>query len=110
MSDFISIIIPVYNSGEQLYDCVKSIQNSTYKHFEIIIVDDGSNDESYEYCEEIFEHNDEKIFRKICEERNMIVTAGSDYHGIIDYSHEDLAYNVLEGEDLDRFLKRLGEK
>lgn len=53
---------------------------------------------------------DEKIFRKICEERNMIITAGSDYHGIIDYSHEDLAYNVLMGEDLDKFLKRLGEK
>ena len=51
MSDFISIIIPVYNSGEQLYDCVKSIQNSTYKHFEIIIVDDGSNDETAKICD-----------------------------------------------------------
>ena len=40
----------------------------------------------------------------------MIITAGSDYHGIIDYSHEDLAFNVLEGKDLELFLKRLGEK
>ena len=55
-------------------------------------------------------HSDEKVFRQICQERNMIVTAGSDYHGIIDYSHEDLAYNVLEGIDLENFLKRLGEK
>ena len=54
--------------------------------------------------------NDETIFRKICESRNMIVTAGSDYHGIVDYSHEDLAFNVLEGIDLEKFLKRLGEK
>ena len=53
---------------------------------------------------------DEKLFREICKGRNMIITAGSDYHGIIDYSHEDLAYNVLEGVDLDNFLKRLGEK
>lgn len=52
---------------------------------------------------------DEKIFREICKERNMIITAGSDYHGIIDYSHEDLAYNVLEGVDLEKFLERLGE-
>lgn len=52
---------------------------------------------------------DETLFRSICKERGMIVTAGSDYHGIIDYSHEDLAYNVLEGEDLELFLKRLGE-
>lgn len=55
-------------------------------------------------------HNDERLFRQICQERNMIITAGSDYHGIIDYSHEDLAFNVLEGEDLENFLKRLGEK
>ena len=53
--------------------------------------------------------NDEMLFRKICKDRGMIVTAGSDYHGIIDYSHEDLAYNILEGEDLELFLKRLGE-
>ncbi len=53
-------------------------------------------------------HSDETIFRKICEEKNMIITAGSDYHGIIDYSHEDLAYNVLEGKDLENFLNRLG--
>lgn len=52
---------------------------------------------------------DEKIFRSICDSRGMIITAGSDYHGIIDYSHEDLAYNVLEGEDLEKFLKRLGD-
>ena len=55
-------------------------------------------------------HSDEKLFREICQQRGMIVTAGSDYHGIIDYSHEDLAYNVLEGKDLENFLKRLGEK
>ena len=53
--------------------------------------------------------NDERIFRQICKDRNMIVTAGSDYHGIIDYSHEDLAYNVLEGIDLENFLRKLGE-
>lgn len=52
---------------------------------------------------------DETLFRNICSQRNMIITAGSDYHGIIDYSHEDLAYNVLEGEDLTNFLKRLGD-
>jgi hypothetical protein len=53
---------------------------------------------------------DEKLFREICAKRGMIITAGSDYHGIIDYSHEDLAYNVLEGKDLTNFLNRLGVK
>lgn len=52
----------------------------------------------------------EQRFREITSSRNMIITAGSDYHGIIDYSHEDLAYNVLEGIDLENFLKRVGEE
>ena len=50
---------------------------------------------------------DEIRFRKIAKEHNLVITAGSDYHGIVDYSHEDLAYNVLTGEDLELFLERL---
>lgn len=53
---------------------------------------------------------DEKYYRNLCEQNNLIITAGSDFHGLIDYSHEDLAFNVLEGEDLAKFLKKLGEK
>ena len=70
-------------------------------------------DDDVDGLEAIYPKNkpmDEKLFRNICASRNMIVTAGSDYHGIIDYSHEDLAYNVLEGKDLENFLNRLGVK
>ena len=48
--------------------------------------------------------NDEERFRNLCKQYNLVITAGSDYHGIIDYSHEDLAYNVLEGNDLELFF------
>lgn len=53
---------------------------------------------------------DEERFRTLCKEHNLVLTAGSDFHGVIDYSHGDLAYNVLEGEDLKLFLDRLGGK
>lgn len=53
---------------------------------------------------------DEIRFREIAKANNLIITAGSDYHGIVDYSHEDLAYNVLTGEDLDLFLERLDQR
>jgi len=47
MSDpFISVIIPVYNAEKYLHDCVNSILEQTYPHFEIICVDDGSTDNS----------------------------------------------------------------
>lgn len=40
----ISVIIPIYNCGEQLRKAIDSIVNQTFRDFEIILVDDGSND------------------------------------------------------------------
>ncbi len=45
-NELISIIIPVYNTEDYLDKCLKSIINQTYKNIEIIIIDDGSNDNS----------------------------------------------------------------
>lgn len=47
----ISIIVPIYNVEKYLEPCVESILNSTYKDFELILVDDGSTDGSGEICE-----------------------------------------------------------
>ena len=42
----ISIIVPVYNAEEYLERCLVSILKQTYKHFEVLLVDDGSDDQS----------------------------------------------------------------
>ena len=44
----ISIILPVYNSGKYLEECIESILNQTFGNFELIIVYDKSNDNSKE--------------------------------------------------------------
>lgn len=49
----VSIIIPVYNTGHYLYKCVDSILYQTYKDIEVIIVDDGSCEETALICDEI---------------------------------------------------------
>ena len=46
--DKISVIIPVYNSSEYLYDCLHSIFKSTYRNLEVIVVDDGSKEDVLE--------------------------------------------------------------
>lgn len=50
MNDLISIIIPVYNVEKYLDKCLDTIINQTYKNIEIIIVNDGSTDNSLDIC------------------------------------------------------------
>lgn len=46
--DLISVIIPVYNTAGYLPRCLDSILNNTYKHLEILCINDGSKDNSLE--------------------------------------------------------------
>ena len=47
----ISIIVPVYNVQEYLSKCIESILNQTMKDFELILINDGSNDKSPKICD-----------------------------------------------------------
>lgn len=47
----ISVIVPIYNSGKYLCDCLKSICAQTFSDIEIILVDDGSTDSSGDICD-----------------------------------------------------------
>lgn len=51
IKEMVSIIIPVYQAEKYLTNCVESILNQTYKNFEIILVDDGSDDGSETICD-----------------------------------------------------------
>lgn len=48
---FISIIVPIYNSSATLDMCLSSIENQTYKNFEVLLINDGSPDDSASKCE-----------------------------------------------------------
>ena len=52
MEELISVIVPVYNVQEYVGECIDSIVGQTYKLLEIILVDDGSTDESGRICDE----------------------------------------------------------
>lgn len=53
----ISVIIPVYNCEKYLQDCLDSVINQSYKDLEIIIIDDGSTDNSGNICNQYAEQD-----------------------------------------------------
>lgn len=53
MKDYkFSIVVPVYNVAKYLNECIQSILTQSYEEFELILVDDGSKDESKTICDE----------------------------------------------------------
>lgn len=62
--ELISVIVPVYNSSDTIIRCVDSILGQTYGKKEVIIVDDGSSDNTYEICISRYGKNDKvKLLR-----------------------------------------------
>lgn len=58
MNYLVSVIIPAYNTGEVIRETIGSVIAQTYSNFEIIIIDDGSNDNTQEIIKSI---NDNRI-------------------------------------------------
>ncbi len=69
----VSIIVPIYNIAPYVYQCVNSIINQTYKNIEIILVNDGSTDESVYFCE-YFKKIDKRV-KVIHKENGGLVSA-----------------------------------
>lgn len=67
-----SIIVPVYNVEKYLRECIDSLINQTYKNIEIILIDDGSPDNSSKICDEYAE-KDNRI--KVIHKENGGVTS-----------------------------------
>lgn len=56
----ISVILPIYNAQDYLKECVDSVMNQTYSNLQVILVNDGSSDNSWKICQEL-----EKIDNRI---------------------------------------------
>ena len=99
MKELISIIVPVYNVEKYLEKCVKSIIQQTYENIEIILVDDGSKDNSGKICDELEQKDNRiKVIHKenggLSDARNAgLKIATGKYIGFVDsddYIQEDM--------------------
>ncbi len=69
-TDLISVIVPVYNVEKYLHISVDSILSQTYSNLEIILIDDGSTDNSGEICDE-YVKKDSRCFAKHFQNRGL---------------------------------------
>lgn len=56
----ISVIVPVFNNAAYVGNCIESILNQSFTDFELIIIDDGSTDKSFEICSK-YEKSDNRV-------------------------------------------------
>lgn len=101
MKSLISIIVPVFGVEKYLERCLKSISEQTYKHLEIILVDDGSPDKCGEICDNWAKKDKRiKVIHKsnggLSSARNAgLNIATGDYIGFVD-SDDYIAPNMYE--------------
>jgi glycosyltransferase involved in cell wall biosynthesis len=79
----ISVILPVYNGGEFLYEAIESILNQTLKNLELIIVNDGSTDESLSLIKSF---NDSRIILISRKNKGLVASLNE----MIDKSNADI--------------------
>lgn len=95
MSNLVSVVIPIYNMGASIEKCVESVCNQSYKNLEVILVDDGSADNTLEVCRKIAE-KDDRVFVYHTENRG----SGPARNTGIENAHGDYIYFP----DADDFL------
>lgn len=62
MTEKITVIVPVYNVENYLEKCLDSLINQTYKNIEIIVINDGSTDNSGEICQEYAQKDNRIVY------------------------------------------------
>ena len=97
----VSVIIPVYNSEKYLDRCLKSLIKQSYSDIEVIIVDNGSKDNSIEIIKE-YSKNDNRIKFYICDTsgasaaRNLGLDKSSGEYGLFVDSDDYVSIDYIE--------------
>ena len=108
MKDLITIIIPIYNSEKYLNRCLDSIKNQSYQNLEVLLINDGSHDNSDRICRNYSNDSRFKIILKentgVADTRNYgLDIATGDYIMFVD--SDDYISNKYYIENLLKVMK-----
>lgn len=100
----VSLIVPVYNSEKYLPRCIESVLNQTYKNIELILINDGSKDNSGEICD-LYAQRDDRVIvihrenSGVSDARNegIKISRGEylQFADSDDYLEKDMTYTLL---------------
>lgn len=105
----ITIIIPAYNAEKYIGKCLKAVKSQTYNNFEVIIVDDGSQDKTVSICEEYAEDDNhirviKSEHRGVSRARNVGLEAATgelvSFFDADDYPEENLLREYAEAFEM----------
>lgn len=105
----ISVIVPIYNAGNYLEECIESIIQQTYNRLEIILVDDGSTDGSSKVCDQ-YAQKDTRIVAihqinmgAASARKNGVLCATGEYISFVD------ADDQIDSGMIAFFIENIGE-
>ena len=106
----ISVIVPIYNAGKYLSRCIDSILSSTFTDFELLLINDGSKDNSAFICNDYaIKDSRIRVFHKknggVSSARNLgLDNARGEWVTFVDsddWIEKTALYNILEKDDAD---------
>ena len=108
----VSVVVPIYNAGKKIEKCIKSILNQTFTNFELILVNDGSTDNSINICKKYkLKDNRVRVIDKknegsIATRNRGVMEASGDYIMFVD-ADDYIATTAIEKLYIDAKDKNL---
>jgi len=114
----VSILMSVFNNEKTVGKAIKSILNQTFKNYELLIMDDCSNDNSYNICKEFEDNERVKVFKNnsnigltkslniLADQSNATYLARQDADDLSDLQRIEIQKTILEKNNYDIVTSR----
>lgn len=111
----VGVVVPIYNSEEYLRSCIDSILSQTYENIKLVLVDDGSKDNSWDICNE-YAKKDSRIV--VLEQENSgpakarkkgILTLCDTEKALCEYVIFVDSDDTIEPDYIEMLLKKMGD-